>query len=168
MRRPCSCAAGRRPMRCGPGRPPPPGRLGGGRRRHPRHAAAARHAHARGGAAALKHPGGGQDLLADYRSTGLTLTATRWPCCARSSPPSRCRPAAVLRTATPRPAGARQRPGHAPPAPRDGQGRGLRHAGRRHRRRQRDRLAAVAEAQRRRCWPARCSPSTASGSARAR
>jgi error-prone DNA polymerase len=76
------------------------------------------------------------NLLADYRSTGLSLARTRWRCCAASSPPSRCsrrRCCAAIR----RPAGARQRPGHAPPAARDGQGRGLRDAGRRDRRRQR-------------------------------
>ena len=82
-------------------------------------------------------------VLADYRSTGLSLSQ---------------HPVALLRAAAggvpraagggaaplpERPAGARQRPGHAPAAARDGHGRRLRDAGRRDRRRQRHRLAAA-------------------------
>ena len=94
-------------------------------------------------AVALAAPSEGEETLADYRALGLTLK--RHPlallrAAARGS--SRIEPAARAAHLPERPAGARERPGHAPAAARDGQGHGLRHARGRDRRGQRHRLAA--------------------------
>ncbi len=77
-------------------RPPPPGGLGRGRRRHARHAAAAGHAHARG-RAALPAPGAAEDVLADYRSTGLSLTQHPVALLRAQLAAFKVQPAAVLR-----------------------------------------------------------------------
>ena len=120
-------------------------------------------------AVALAAPSEAEDTLADYRALGLTLN--RHPLAllrerARAVPDRAGRGAAHL---SERAAGARQRPGHAPPAARDRQGHGLRHPRGRDRRGQRHRLGRRSPRRSAsRCSARRCSPSTASGSARAR
>ena len=124
------------------GRPPPPGRLGRGRCGHPRHAAAARNTHPRGtrptlARARCRHHRAGR--LPRHRPE----PGTQHPVGAAAAAAGGLQGAAGGRAeeVPARPAGARQRHRHPPPAPGNRQGRGLRDAGRRDRRRQRHRLA---------------------------
>ena len=101
-----------------------------------------KHAHATRRRSRSRAPSAAEDMLADYRSLGLTLNAPSAGAAARAARRLQGAAGGGAARLSARPAGARQRPGHAPPAARDGQGHGLRHARRRDRRGQRHRLAA--------------------------
>ena len=79
-------------------------------------------------AAHLPAPSEAEDMQADYRMLGLTPEAPSARAAAPELAKFRIEPACGAAHLSARPAGARERPRHAPPAPRDGQGHRVRDA----------------------------------------